>query len=65
MSYLNKSKLQLQTIFIITKLINKSKAEGITHVRLNIYPDGGVSRFRIFGLKVSKMNNISIEQYGY
>jgi allantoicase len=21
----------------------------ISHVRLNIYPDGGVSRFRIFG----------------
>ncbi len=26
-----------------------SSPEPITHVRLNIYPDGGVSRFRVFG----------------
>ena len=25
----------------------------VSHVRLNIYPDGGVSRFRIFGQPVS------------
>ena len=26
-----------------------NKLEGITHVRLNIFPDGGVSRLRLFG----------------
>jgi len=25
----------------------------VTHVRLNIYPDGGVSRFRIFGRRAT------------
>jgi allantoicase len=27
----------------------KAAAEAATHVRLNIYPDGGVSRLRVFG----------------
>ena len=26
----------------------------ITHVRLNIFPDGGVSRLRLFGIKEKK-----------
>ena len=47
---LNKSKLQADNIHIY-EIDNKS-SEGITHVRLNIYPDGGVSRLRIFGLKL-------------
>lgn len=47
---LNKSKLQPDNIHNY-EIDNKS-TEGITHVRLNIYPDGGVSRFRIFGLKL-------------
>ena len=29
------------------KIINEA-----THVRLNIFPDGGVSRLRVFGLRV-------------
>lgn len=28
-----------------------NKTEGITHVRLNIFPDGGISRLRLFGKK--------------
>jgi allantoicase len=47
---LNKSKLQADNIHNY-EIDNKS-TEGITHVRLNIYPDGGVSRLRIFGLKL-------------
>ena len=47
---LNKSKLKPDNIHNY-EIDNKS-TEGITHVRLNIYPDGGVSRFRIFGLKL-------------
>ena len=27
----------------------KASAGGATHARLNIYPDGGVSRLRLFG----------------
>jgi len=26
-----------------------NKIGPVSHVRLNIYPDGGVSRFRVFG----------------
>ena len=47
---LKKSKLKPDNIHNY-EIDNKS-TEGITHVRLNIYPDGGVSRFRIFGLKL-------------
>ena len=47
---LNKTKLQADNIHNY-EIDNKS-TEGITHVRLNIYPDGGVSRLRIFGLKL-------------
>ena len=32
--------------------VDDTSIEGVTHVRLNIYPDGGVSRLRIFGLKL-------------
>ena len=46
---LNKTKLQADNIHNY-EIDNKS-TEGITHVRLNIYPDGGVSRLRVFGLK--------------
>ncbi|KAL1925138.1 uncharacterized protein VTP21DRAFT_21 [Calcarisporiella thermophila] len=27
----------------------ESKTEQVTHVRLNIYPDGGIARFRVYG----------------
>ena len=47
---LKKSKLKPDNIHNY-EIDNKS-TEGITHVRLNIYPDGGVSRLRIFGLKL-------------
>ena len=29
----------------------ESRAMGVTHIRFNIYPDGGVSRLRLFGRK--------------
>ena len=32
--------------------VNDTSIKDVTHVRLNIYPDGGVSRLRIFGLKL-------------
>ena len=47
---LNKTKLQADNIHNY-EIDNKS-TEGITYVRLNIYPDGGVSRLRVFGLKL-------------
>jgi len=28
------------------------KKEKINHVKINIFPDGGISRFRIFGKKI-------------
>ena len=47
---LNKTKLQADNIHNY-EIDNKS-TDGITYVRLNIYPDGGVSRLRVFGLKL-------------
>ena len=45
---MSEQKLEMDTIHNFDgKTINKIGA--ISHVRLNIYPDGGVSRFRIFG----------------
>ena len=28
------------------------KIEKINHIKINIFPDGGISRFRIFGQKI-------------
>ena len=47
---LEKSKLQADNIH--NYKVDDTLIEGVTHVRLNIYPDGGVSRLRIFGLKL-------------
>ena len=47
---LDKSKLQADNIH--TYEVEDTSIEGVTHVRLNIYPDGGVSRLRIFGLRL-------------
>ena len=47
---LDKSKLQADNIHNYE--VDDTSTEGVTHVRLNIYPDGGVSRLRIFGLKL-------------
>ena len=47
---LEKSKLQADHIH--NYKVDDKLIEGVTHVRLNIYPDGGVSRLRIFGLKL-------------
>jgi len=47
---LKKSKLQADNIHNYE--IDDKSTEGVTHVRLNIYPDGGVSRLRIFGLRL-------------
>ena len=47
---LNKSKLEADNLHNYE--VDDTSSEGETHVRLNIYPDGGVSRLRIFGLKL-------------
>ena len=47
---LKKSKLQADNIHNYD--IDDKSTEGVTHVRLNIYPDGGVSRLRVFGLRL-------------
>ena len=41
------SKLQAHTNHVFTDAVNDIGE--VTHVRLNIYPDGGVSRLRLFG----------------
>ena len=47
---LDKSKLQADNIHNYE--VEETSTDGVTHVKLNIYPDGGVSRLRIFGLKL-------------
>jgi len=44
---LPKSKLQADKEHVFEKELNSTEA--FTHVRLNIFPDGGVSRLRLFG----------------
>ena len=46
---LNKTKLKADNIHKFNLDLNSQKEA--THIRLNIYPDGGVSRLRIFGIK--------------
>ncbi len=45
---LPKTKLQADTRHFFEKEL--SKLDGCTHLRLNIYPDGGVSRLRVWGV---------------
>lgn len=33
-----------------------------THVRLNIYPDGGVARLKVYGVALPDWKNISSEE---
>jgi allantoicase len=44
---LSEHKLRPHHRHIFARVLKKSGA--VTHVRLNIYPDGGVSRMRVFG----------------
>jgi len=46
---LEKTKLKADSIHKFSLDLNSQKEA--THVRLNIYPDGGVSRLRIFGIR--------------
>ena len=46
---LNKTKLKADNVHKFNLDLNSQKEA--THIRLNIYPDGGVSRLRIFGIK--------------
>jgi len=48
---LPQQKLSADHEHLFTSELNKLGA--ITHIRLNIFPDGGVSRLRIFG-KINK-----------
>ncbi len=43
---LSRQKLEADTAHIYTKIDSHSE---VTHARLNIYPDGGISRLRLFG----------------
>jgi allantoicase len=43
---LNKEKLQADHIHHFTSLLSKGP---FTHIRLNMFPDGGISRFRVWG----------------
>ena len=45
---LDKTKLKADNVHKFSLDLNSQKEA--THIRLNIYPDGGVSRFRIFGI---------------
>ena len=45
---LGKTKLKASSRHFFQKELNANGV--VTHVRLNIYPDGGVSRFRVYGL---------------
>jgi allantoicase len=42
------TKLQAHTRHFFDKEL--SAIDGCTHLRLNIYPDGGVSRLRVWGM---------------
>ena len=46
---LPRTKLQAHTRHHFTDELQRAAAEAFTHVRLNIYPDGGVSRLRLYG----------------
>jgi len=48
---LPKQKLSADNEHLYTNEVNRSAV--ITHVRLNIFPDGGVSRLRLFGKKTN------------
>jgi len=41
------SKLEADARRVFAKELNSTRAA--THIRLNIYPDGGISRLRVFG----------------
>ncbi|WDE03125.1 allantoicase [Thalassomonas viridans] len=47
-----KTKLYAHREHLFLKEIVADKAQAFTHVRLNIFPDGGVSRMRVFGHRV-------------
>jgi len=49
---IGKSKLHGHTEHVFSNEIEVDKEQGFTHVRLSIFPDGGVSRMRIFGRRI-------------
>ncbi|WDE01357.1 allantoicase [Thalassomonas actiniarum] len=51
---IEKTKLYAHREHLFLKEIVADKAQAFTHVRLNIFPDGGVSRMRVFGHRVDK-----------
>lgn len=46
---INKTKLYAHREHMFTKEIAPAKTQHFTHVRLSIFPDGGISRMRVFG----------------
>ena len=53
---INRTKLYAHREHLFLNEIVPANSEKFTHVRLNIFPDGGISRMRIFGKKLSNNN---------
>jgi len=45
---LSERKLEMDQVHTFDGEVNKDIGP-VSHLRLNIYPDGGISRFRVFG----------------
>jgi allantoicase len=61
---LPRTKLQAHTRhFFIDELVSDALFEnGITHVRVNVFPDGGISRLRVWGLATPKGRHAAVVQ---
>ena len=58
---LPRTKLQAHTRHLfIDELVNQ---EPVTHLRLNVYPDGGVSRLRVYGLATEEGRGDAVARY--
>jgi allantoicase len=51
---IGRTKLYAHREHLFIDEIIPAKAESFTHVRLNIFPDGGVSRMRVFGKRLAE-----------
>ena len=54
---LPEQKLQMDTQHYFSEL--NSRMGAITHIRLNIFPDGGISRVRLYGQAGAKVDKMS------
>lgn len=44
--------------FFSAKLSHNNRKQRFTHIRLNLYPDGGVARLRVYGIAVPELSKI-------